>query len=371
MKREIWLSKEFCAVAEDGRLVEYRPATGPDGAGDILSGRVERIMKGMNCAFTDIGRKRPGILPLQEQSGSFTGEKLRSGETVPVQIRSEERGEKGALLTRDLTLPGRYVILMPMNRHIGVSSRVTAPERKEELRALGREIAGDRSGLVLRFGSEAAEPEAVREEAEVLFQTWQEIGRAMRQPGQRLLYHPRSAGERLIQDYEPRGIEAVYRDTPLTADLLRQLKEAENRRIQLPHGGNIVIDRCEALTVIDVNSGSVRAGWAQRAAHTEINLEACREIAIQARLRNLAGALIIDMINMETDADRERVRKALEDAFREDRMKTVVHGFTHLGLLEATRRRGEPDLYEREMEPCPVCKGSGWVRKKREKENQA
>ena len=369
MKREIWLSKEFSAVAEDGRLVEYLPETGPDGAGDILSGRVERIMKGMNCAFTDIGRKRPGILPLQEKSGSFTGDKLRSGDTVPVQIRSEERGEKGALLSRDLTLPGRTVILMPMNRHIGVSGRVTDPARKEELRALGREIAGDRFGLVLRFGAEAAEPDAVQEEAEALFQTWQEMQRAMRDPARKLLWHPLSVGERLLQDYEPRGVAAVYRDTPLTADLLRQLREAENRRIQLPHGGNIVIDRCEALTVIDVNSGSVRAGWAQRATHTEINLEACREIAIQARLRNLAGALIIDMINMDADTDRNLVQKALEEAFREDRQKTVVHGFTHLGLLEVTRRRGDPDLYEREMTPCPACKGSGWVRKK-EKENQ-
>ena len=336
MKRIIYLSEGFQACAEDGRLVELLPAPAETAAGRILWGRVDRMMPGLEAAFVDIGRKKDGFLPLKENSDSFTEAPFRSGDRVLVQIRREETGNKGALLSRDISLPGSYVLLMPRNRHIGISARVKEPETRDRLRALGQEIAGDRFGLVMRETAAFSNGETVKAEAEGLWQEWQEILRGDLTP---------SEEPELIRDYGPRGIDQVVRlegDDPaecLPADLNRQRKEAENRQIRLPQGGNIVIDRCEALTVIDVNSGSDPGDGSRRETALRTNLEACREIMIQTRLRNLGGILIVDFIDMDAEADRERVRKELEICFREDRIKTVIHGYTSLGLMEMTRKR--------------------------------
>ena len=133
MERILYLNRDFCAVAEDGRLVEYIPVLREDETGRILYGRVNRIMAGLEAAFVDIGRNRDGFLPLKENSASFTGAPLRSGDRVLIQIRKEETGRKGAYLSRDLSLPGSALILMPMNRHIGVSARITDPGERERL----------------------------------------------------------------------------------------------------------------------------------------------------------------------------------------------------------------------------------------------
>ena len=127
---------------------------------------------------------------------------------------------------------------------------------------------------------------------------------------------------------------------------MRQLKESENRLVRLPHGGNIVIDRCEAMTVIDVNSASDAGDANRRQSVLRTNLEACREIMIPVRLRNLSGILILDLIDMEEESDRNTVRQALEEAFRADRMKTVIHGYTSLGLMEMTRKRSRATWQE-------------------------
>ena len=123
MERILYLNETFCAVEENGRLVEYIPISAEDQTGEILSGKVERIMPGLEAAFVDIGRKRAGFLPLKENSGSFAEPDFRSGDTVLVQIRREETGNKGAALSRDISIPGSYLILMPKNRHIGVRTR--------------------------------------------------------------------------------------------------------------------------------------------------------------------------------------------------------------------------------------------------------
>ena len=332
MERIVYLNESFCAVAEDGRLAEYIPIRSGDGTGRILFGRVDRIMPGLDAAFVKIGRKRDGFLPLRENSQSFTGNRLRSGDRVLVQIRREETGEKGAYLSRDLSIPGSYLILMPMNRHIGVSARISDPETRDRLSRLGRDLSGGAFGLVMREASAEADPDLLREELDSLLQKWESV-----QAGE---IPDESPAEELLRDYQPRGITRIERDTPLPPDLMRQLKEAKNRRIQLPHGGNIVLDRCEALTVIDVNSASDAGEGSRRETALRTNLEACREIMIQARLRNLSGILILDLIDMEDREDQDRVEDALRDAFRADRVKTVIHGYTRLGLMEMTRKRG-------------------------------
>ncbi len=352
MERILYLGETFCAVSENGRLTEYIPVRAEDRTGMILTGRVDRMMPGLEAAFVDLGGRRDGFLPLRENSRTFTDPPVKSGDRTLVQIRKEETGNKGAFLTRDLSIPGSYLILMPKNRHIGVSARVKDPDLREEMLRAGRALAGDACGLVMRENAaelmrsdsdgEAAGSgmETLRAELESLKAKWREI-----QTGNGATFSPE---EELKRDYEPRGITRTERVDRLPADLERQRREAEGRTVRLPHGGSLVIDRCEALTVIDVNSASDAGGESRRETALRTNLEACRETMIQARLRNLSGILILDLIDMEEARDRERVRDALEEAFREDRVKTVIHGYTSLGLMEMTRKRSRSTWQEKQ-----------------------
>lgn len=340
MERILYLNETFCAVAEDGRLVEYIPAAAGDETGQILRGKIERMMPGLEAAFVDIGRKKAGFLPLKENSRSFTGGAIRSGDRVWVQIRKEETGEKGAYLSRDLTIAGSRILLMPMNRHIGVSARITDEETRQRLAETGRRLADGQCGIVMREAAAEASEAELAEELGKLREKWQKI-----QAGEET---PEGPAEELRRDYGPKGITEIREGAELPTDLRRQKQEAENRKIRLPHGGNIVIDRCEALTAIDVNSASDPGEGNRRETVIRTNLEACREIMIQARLRNLSGILILDMIDMDDEKDRSLILEALKEAFREDRIKTVIHGYTSLGLIEMTRKRSRATWAEQQ-----------------------
>ncbi len=338
MDRILYFSEDFCAVSEDGRLTEYIPVRPEDQTGRILRGRVNRMMPGLDAAFVEIGRKRDGFLPLRENSQTFTGGALRSGERILVQIRKEETGTKGAYLTRDLSIPGSLLILMPMNRHVGVSARIRDEELRERLIRTGKSLTQDRFGLVMREASAEADRVSLEKELNALTRRWEMI-----QEG-----HEPEAGirEELQRDYLHRGISRIIETRELSPDLTCQLKESALRKIALPHGGNIVIDKAEALTVVDVNSASDAGAGNHRETTLRTNLEACREIMIQTRLRNLSGILILDMIDMTEQEDRDLVLGALEEAFRQDRVKTVIHGFTSLGLIEMTRKRSRTTWQE-------------------------
>ena len=340
MERELITGPDFCAVFEDGKLAEYLERDPKQQYGDILGGTVERMMPGIGSAFVNIGRKASGFLPLEENSRTFTGGKLKSGMRIPVQIRKEETGSKGAFLTRDLTLAGKYVLLMPMNRYIGVSSRITDGTERERLRGTGREAAGGEYGLVMRTAALRAEPGEIEAETRQLYGEWEKIREKIRagySDGE-VLYHQDPVAQ-MIRDYESMGISRRTQADELPAALQRQLREAEERTIRTGNGGNIVIDRCEAMTVIDVNSGSAKADGQAESGYLETNLSACETIAAQIRLRNLSGIILIDFIDMKNEADRDKVADKLEEALSRDRRKTVVHGWTRLGIMEMTRKR--------------------------------
>jgi len=341
MERIIYANEAFCAVEENRRLVEYIPVREEDQTGRILYGKVNRIMAGLEAAFVDIGRERDGFLPLRENSNSFTEPDFRSGDRVLVQIRREETGKKGAALSRDISLPGSYLILMPMNRHIGISARIQDPALQEKLLRTGRELAAGRFGLVMREASASVDTEILHREMEQLEEQWEKIRNGGASAPEVSPY------KELVRDYTPRGISRIERVDTLPPDLLRQLKEGEQRKIRLPHGGNIVIDRCEALTVIDVNSASDTGQGNRREAILRTNTEACKELMIQTRLRNLSGILIIDLIDMDHPEDQELILEELRKAAAGDRIKTVIHGFTSLGLLEMTRKRSRNTWQEK------------------------
>ena len=356
------------AVAEDGRLAEYLIDSGDGGAADtVLLGRVERIVKGMDAAFVDIGAERSAFLPLKEKSGSFDAVPLQCGMAVPVQIRREAHDRKGAFLSRDITLCGEYVLLMPLNRYTGISAKITDGEAREALKRLGRELSGDRFGLVLRTAAAEADAELIAAEAEELYARWEEIRRAAATAHvPSVLYRGGGLTEGLLRDYAPRGIDAVvtndsgaaaaFRDicpVTLTEDdpiaargLYRERDRALERFVWLKSGGSLFIDECEALTVIDVNSGKYTGKRCQGDTALRIDLEACGEIARQLRLRALGGIIIIDFIDLRGEDERRQVTDRLAECLREDRCKTVIHGFTALGLLEMTRKRTRVTLRE-------------------------
>jgi len=345
MKRLIISGSGFCAVTEDGILVEYFPAEQADECGNILLGRVDRMMPGMKCAFVDIGRKRNGFLPLDEESATFTGKPVHSGDKMIMQIKKEETGEKGVFLTRDISLPGRFVILMPMNRYIGVSGRVRNEETRRALKNIGEEIANGKYGLILRNAASETDEEEIRAEAGRLFGEWLIIRNKALEGGSpgRILrsFDPAS---QLREDYTAGGYEEVKETKGPDAEILAQLKLAAEKKLRLPGGGNIVIDRCEAMTVIDVNSASSGTGGTKDKNILQTNLEACKLIADQVRLRNLAGIIMIDFIDMKEETDQSLVEEQLKNCFACDRVKTVIHGWTRLGIMEMTRKRNRQEL---------------------------
>lgn len=332
MIRHIYRFPDGCAVTEDERLVEYVDLQDETHSGDIVLAKVDRMMPGIECAFADIGRKKDGFLPIRENSQTFTGSVLHSGDRVPVQIRREETGSKGAYLSRDLTIPGRYIILMPYNRYVGVSKRITD---SEPLRQLGTDIAAGETGIVMRAASEKASESEVRNEAAMLKTVWKSIQERIQSadaPGEVLYSCDPLSG--IIRDY------GIPEEVTVFPERLRQeLQASENRKVPLKCGGNLIIDRCEAMTVIDVNTSSSSGQSRKEATFAAVNREACIEAAIQVRLRNISGIILIDFIDMTDENDRRMVLDTLYEAFSRDRRKTVIHGWTRLGLMEITRKR--------------------------------
>lgn len=370
------------AVAEDGRLVEYLLDEGTDASPEtIYLGRVERVVPGMKAAFVDIGQEKNGFLPLEEKSQALELPRLQSGMSVLVQVKKEAQGAKGAFLTRDVTLCGETVILMPLNRYIGVSARISDEGTRKALSALGRSIAGGCFGLVMRAASAQAEESAIREETAALLDAWEDAARrapAAHAPS--MVYRPRTALDSVLCDYRPRGIDRAVTDDPAVAALFegvcpvamaghdlmensgmaRQRDKALERFVWLKSGGSLVIDECEAMTVIDVNTGKFTGKRLLEDTILTINLEACEEIVRQTRLRNLSGIIVADLIDMASQEHRDAVQQALTRAFADDRIKTVIHGFTSLGLMEITRKKTRRTLRQEWSRPCRACHGLGW-----------
>ena len=340
MIRKVIKGPEFYAVTEDNVLVEYLKPETAFQSGDILLGTVGRIMSSPDCAFVDIGRKRAGFLPVKENSLTFSGFSLRSGSKVAVQIRKEESGGKGAYLTRDISIAGQTVILMPYNKYIGVSSRIKDEENRSALRKLGVDIAAGRTGIVMRNAALEAGPESAAAEYSLLFDTWKKVEEKIKEggPDGTVVYHDDPVRQ-MISDYKGKGPLDIVDTETLPEDLASQLRRSEERRIMTGNGGNIVIDRCEAMTVIDVNSGSASAHRDASSLFLETNLSACETIAAQIRLRDIAGIILIDFIDLDSDNARSAVTEKLRTLLERDRRKTVLHGWTNLGLMEMTRKR--------------------------------
>ncbi len=367
--REIYIRKgkiTEVAVVEDGRLVEYLPDDGAASTEAIYLGKVERVVPGMKAAFVDIGQEKNGFLPIEERNAENLP-RMQSGMPVLVQVRKEAQGVKGAFLSRDISLCGEYVLLTPMNTQVNVSARITSESTRKRLKATGKTFAEGKFGLVMRAAAADASEEAIHAEVEALYERWETIRKAAPTAHAPSVIHAmRTAIDTVLDDYRSRGIDRIAtNDTVLAQTLVdvapvtlmsdsifevgrisNQLQDALNRRVWLESGGNLVFDDCEAMTVVDVNTAKFTGNRDLSETVRTLNLEACAEIARQVRLRNLSGIIIIDMIDMVSKADQQAVLDELERCFAADRVKTVVHGFTSLGLVEMTRKRSRPPLKE-------------------------
>lgn len=368
------------AVAEDGRLCEYiLDDTAGATSESIYLGRVERVVPGMKAAFVDIGEEKNGFLPMDERSQTCAVPRLMDGMHVLVQVKKAAQGTKGAFLTRDITLCGEHVLYMPLNRYVGVSSRVEDEADRRDLKALGQAITGGDFGLVMRTSALGVEEALIREEVSALAAQWQAIAKAAPTAhAPSLIHRPRTQLDVLLDDYAPRGIDRIVTNDPdaakalcaypvtmagddlmETSGLTHQRDKALGRYVWLDSGANLVVDHCEAMTVIDVNTAKNTGKRDLELTVLKTNLEACAEIVRQVRLRNVSGIILIDMIDMVCEEHRTQVLDALTEAFRADRIKTVIHGFTSLGLVEMTRKKSRAPLREDWTIPCKACHATG------------
>ncbi len=401
------------AVLEGRSLIEHyvsRPADDDVAIhGNIYLGKVQNVLPGMEAAFVDIGTPKNAVLyrgDVQYDAEDVEGVKqsaaasarieqlLRPGQTVLCQVTKNPIGTKGARLTQEVSLAGRFVVLVPNSTTYGISKRLADDERKR-LRKILDDVRPAGHGIIVRTAAEGATAEELRRDVNRLLQQWQHIdglGKRSRAPA--LLYKEPTMAVRVIREEFSKDYRGVIIDDPalyaevkeyvnaLIPELLdrielgddpsglpiferhhihEQLHKALDRKVWLPSGGSLIIERTEALTVIDVNTGKNVGISNLEETVFRNNLEAAEEIARQLRLRDIGGIIVIDFIDMEIRKNREEVLRCFKDALARDKTRTQVFEMSELGLVEMTRKRVSEGLVESFSTTCPTCAGRGII----------
>ncbi|RMF11924.1 MAG: Rne/Rng family ribonuclease [Candidatus Dadabacteria bacterium] len=402
------------AVIEDGRLAELfleaddeRPLVG-----NIIKGRVSRVLPGMQAAFVEIGLEKAGFLYAgdvvseledldgDEDRGPRRGEQspriedvVREGQEILVQITKAPIGTKGARLTNFLTLPGRHLVLSPDQRRIGVSRKIRFAKERARLRAILRDIAPDDMGLIGRTAAEGRTREELQADRDYLVRLWDTVQRRARKASApATVYSELTMPLRVIRDVLSDRYAKILVDDPDEFERIRKFLESaipkrandvelyQGRRpmldvygverqmraalrptVELPSGGSIVIEETEALTSIDVNTGRFVGKSSLEDTVLQTNLEAAEEISRQLRLRNIGGIIIIDFIDMDLPENRTKIYNRLKELFRNDRAKSGIQKISDLGLVEMTRQRLQESLTRSIGHRCPHCFGRGYL----------
>ncbi|MHB1710240.1 MAG: Rne/Rng family ribonuclease [Acidimicrobiales bacterium] len=400
------------ALLEGRTLVEHYVSRVSDDAtqidGNIYRARVQNVLPGMEAAFIDIGTPKNAVLYRGDvrydtddiESGSSADQPrieqvLRPGQTILCQVTKNPIGAKGARLTQEVSIPGRFVVLVPNSSAFGISKRLDDGERKR-LRKIIDAARPKGHGLIVRTAAAGASAEELGHDVDRLVSLWDAIsGEATKGQGAALLYREPVTAVRVIREELNREYRAVVIDdlalyeqvreyvgavNPELADRVEyfdpaeeplpiferyhvheQLHKALDRKVYLPSGGSLVIDRTEALTVIDVNTGKNVGTTNLEETVYRNNLEAAEEVARQLRLRDIGGIIVIDFIDMEIRGNREKVSNALKAALARDKTRTQVFEISELGLVEMTRKRVSEGLIESLSTVCEVCEGRGIV----------
>ncbi|MBE7382938.1 MAG: Rne/Rng family ribonuclease [Leptolyngbya sp. SIO1E4] len=404
MPKQIVIAEQhrIAAVFAEDQIQELIVATGTHQVSDIYLGTVENVLPGIDAAFVNLGDSERngfmhvsdlGPLRLKRAAGSIT-ELVAPQQKVLVQVMKEPTGNKGPRLTGNITLPGRYLVLMPSGRGVNLSRRIRNDQERNRLRALAILLKPSGTGLLVRTEAEGVAEEAIIEDLEFLQRQWESIQQealSTRPPAllnrdddfiQRVLRDVYSSDVNRIVTDSHTGLKRVkqhlmswnggrippgvlidhHRDRVALLEFFRvnaAIREALKPRVDLPSGGYIIIEPTEALTVIDVNSGSFTRSATARETVLWTNCEAATEIARQLRLRNVAGVIIVDFIDMDSRRDQLQVLEVFNKALRADKARPQISQLSELGLVELTRKRQGQNIYELFGRTCPTCGGLG------------
>ena len=380
------------AVTANGKLFDY--ATEREGeeslVGRVYKGTVKNVVPSVKGRFIDIGIGQNAFLR-DSDALAVSSHYPTAGASVLVQVVKDATETKGPLVTMKISFPGHLCVLLTESDYIGVSRKIREDETRVALRKTAKESLPKGIGIILRTQAGNAAKEDVEKEIERLSHLWETVqkrAKMQKKPG--LLYRDHELSVRLLREFYSVDLKTIRVNDEETAKRLSDMAQDEGntdfsisyesgnlfakygieedienlyrKTVELLGGGSIVIEPTEALTAIDVNSGGFLS---PDIPHEEtaylVNLRAAEEIARQIKMRGIGGMILIDFIDMETDAHKEAVVALLRKAVAADRLKTVVLGMTKLGLVEMTRKRGERTLWQKECEPCPYCKGEGHI----------
>ncbi|HZK24252.1 MAG TPA: Rne/Rng family ribonuclease [Oscillospiraceae bacterium] len=394
------------AMLEDNKLVEIyleRPVY-QRVVGNIYKGVVANVLPGMQAAFVDIGLERNAFLYVDDaivsNEETEKGNKnktieqlLRPGEEIMVQVIKEPFGSKGARLTRQITIPGRHLVLMPWSKNTGVSRRIDDTAERERLRQLASQLRPEDMGLIVRTVAEGEDVNAFQQDLTFLLSLWERTERRYQQKSapymiyrdldliyrilrdlftdqiDQLLIDTRYEYEKILETLDvidshlKERVELYHGDTPIfdVYGIETEIEKALSRTVWLSCGGYLVFDHTEALTVIDVNTGKYIGKTNLADTVLKTNLQAAEEIIRQIRLRDIGGIIIIDFIDMETEEHGQQVLAVLAEKIKQDRTKSHVLGMTGLGLVQMTRKKARQGLDAVLQQSCPYCGGRGKV----------
>lgn len=353
-------------------------------SGEIYKARVESVLPGMNASFVNLGDGRNAFLYLNDARGH----ELKPGGDIVVQVTKTARKNKGARVTTRLSLPGRYLVLVPGSQDVGVSKRIERDEERLRLRSIAKELAKRESvGVIVRTAAEGAELDVLESDFSALLDLWKDIEKnSAKQSSPCLIYRDLGLTGRVLRDeFSERVFEIVTDneeerskveewlerysggiDCPVSVHrgnvpvfelygLEKEIEAALDQKVWLKSGAYLVIEQTEALTVVDVNTGKFVGHSDLRNTVFQTNLEAAEEIAWQLRLRAIGGIVVVDFIDMDYQEDRKALVQRMEELFANDRCRTKVFGVTHLGLVEITRKRARADIRSILTRSCPFC----------------
>ena len=377
--------------------------------GNIYKGKISRVLPGMQAAFVDIGMEKAAFLHASDivphtecvdvrekehfQVGNIA-ELVRQGQDIMVQVVKDPISTKGARLTTDITLPSRYLVFMPGSSHVGVSQRIESETERERLKNIVSRQVDHLGGFIVRTAAEGVGERELEQDTQFLKRLWSKVlERRQKYKPCSMLYEDLSLAFRILRDFVGTDLDKIRVDSRQTFEQLKlfteefvpemvnkldyysgdspifdlydvenEIQRALERKVELKSGGYLIIDQTEAMTTIDINTGAFVGHRNLEETIFNTNVEATAAIARQLRLRNLGGIIIIDFIDMQSEDHRRRVLQSLEQALSRDRAKTGVNGFSHLGLVEMTRKRTRESLEHVLCSECPECKGRGRVK---------
>ncbi len=421
MKKEIIINSTNedtrIALLENDRLVEIFVER-PDNertVGDIYKGRIRRVVKGMQAAFIDIGFEQDGFLHFSDMGNKVNqlfadideelldngrtekdidpADLLRNGQEIAVQIIKEPISTKGPRVTTELTVPGRFMVLVPYQDRVGVSRKIASIKERRKLRNIARKFRPKNFGLIIRTVAEGKDEEALKSDLQRLMKNWAKIRKDISNATPpKLIFKDLGMASSIIRDLFTSDVKRVVVDSrKLHREIIRYLREVGSelikkveyfksrepifdvfgieeelqksleRKVWMKNGGYLIIEQTEALTSIDVNSGRYFGKKDHERNSLKINREAAREIARQLRLRDIGGLIVIDSIDLEVEENKEKVLNEFKKEFAHDRAVTRVAEMSRFGLVEMTRQRTRPSLIFNITEPCHMCGGTGLI----------